>query len=205
MARPRKADQIDIPARAVAATIDLLDRYDPSAITLALVAEEVGCSAPALYSHFANKDALLRTVHDAGFRLMLEEKLVLAARHANDAFARLRAGGLAYLQFAFERPGLYRLMFSPPPTEGLPDSPFAADPGAKCLEMLETAVRACQADGYLPGMESTRIAFTLWSTVHGAADLVRQGRAPLQDDRDAKASAEKSVETLMAFIRSTKP
>ena len=205
MARPRKDQQIDIRPVAIAQTMHLLDSRDAADITMSDVGDAVGCRAPALYAYFAGRDALLRAVHDEGFRLMLEEKIAVAARNADDAVERLRAGGLAYLRFAFERPGLYRLMFSPPPLEGLPANPFTADPAGKCLAMLRGAVEACQADGYLPDVEPGQVAFMLWSAVHGAAALALRGRAPLQAGHDPRAAAVATVETLMGFIYATRP
>jgi AcrR family transcriptional regulator len=204
MARPRKDQQIDIPACAVDATIQLLDERDAAAITLAEVAAVVGCRAPALYAYFANKDALLRAAHDAGFRILLQEKLAVAARNARNPLERLRAGGLAYLRFALERPGLYRLMFSPPGAQGLPANPFASDPGAQCLALLHSAIVACQAQGYLPEKDPTQMAFVLWSAVHGAASLVLQGRAPVQTGQDPLAAATGAVEALMSFVQQSR-
>ena len=204
MARPRKDQQIDIRPGAIAQAMRLLDDRDATDITMSDVAAAVGCKAPALYAYFASRDALLRDVHDEGFRLMLRDKIAVAARNADDALERLRAGGLAYLGFAFERPGLYRLMFSPPPLEDLSANPFEADPAGKCLEMLQGAIEACQMEGYLPGVEPRQMAFTLWSAVHGAALLVLQGRAPLQAGQDPRSAAIATVETLMGFIRSTR-
>lgn len=204
MARPRKSQQIDIRARAVEETIRLLDDKPAAAITLADVAAAVGCRAPALYTHFTNKDALLRAVHDAGFQLLLKEKLALAARHEGEAFARLREGGHAYLHFAFERPGLYRLMFTPPPLATSDSNAFTTDAGAGCLAALRGAVRGCQAEGYLPGADDAQIAFTLWSAVHGAATLVLQNRAPITGAAPAQEAAMATVDTLMSFIRVTR-
>lgn len=204
MARPRKDQQVDIPTRSVEETIRLLDTQDAATITLAGVAAAVGCRAPALYAYFANKDALLRAAHDEGFRLLLQHKLAVAARHADDPLERLRAGGLAYLAFAFEHPGLYRLMFAPPGIDGLSGNPFEADPGARCLAVLQSAIADCQATGCLPGADTTQMAFTLWSAVHGAASLLLQGRAPMSPDRDGRAAATGVVDGLMAFIRQSR-
>ncbi len=204
MARPRKDQQIDILARAVDASIRLLDERDAEVFTLADVAAAVGCRAPALYAYFSNKDALLRAAHDEGFRILLKEKLAVAARNASDPFNRLREGGLAYLRFAFEHPGLYRLMFSPVRTEGVPDDPFSSDPGAQCLDLLHSAILACQAEGYLPGADATQMAFTLWSAVHGAASLVLQRRAPLRSGLDPLDAAAGVVDVLMSSIQSSR-
>ena len=204
MARPRKDQQIDIRPVAIAQTMHLLDSRDAADITMSDVADAVGCRAPALYAYFAGRDALLRAVHDEGFRLMLEEKIAVATRNADDAVERLRAGGLAYLRFAFERPGLYRLMFSPPATDQLAQSPFASDPGAQCLAVLHEAIAACRTEGYLPEADPMRMAFVLWSTVHGAASLVLQGRAPIRPGGDPAAEAIAAVDALISFVRTTR-
>ncbi|QQM31690.1 TetR/AcrR family transcriptional regulator [Martelella lutilitoris] len=203
MARPRKEQQIEIEKAAITATIDLLMTSAAEDISLARIAKEIGCSAPALYTHFASKNALLKAVHDAGFVMMLDQKLATAARHRSDPIARLWEGGLAYLQFAFENPNLYRLMFDPPKETGLSGSPFESDVGARCLGVLVQAVRACQAAGYLPEAEAGKTAFLLWSTVHGAAMLTLLDRAPVLADEDSRDAAISAVDSLMRFLIST--
>lgn len=201
MARPRKDQQIDIPARAIAQTIHLLNERDMRDITLAEVADATGCRAPALYSYFAGKDALLRAVHDEGFRILLQEKLAVAVRNVSDPFTRLREGGLTYLRFALEYPGLYRLMFSPPYTEGGTENPFTSDPGAACLAELRSSIELCQAEGYLPGADAVQTAFSLWSAVHGAASLILLGRKPAQAGLNGLAAATGVVDTMMSFVQ----
>ncbi|PWC14875.1 TetR family transcriptional regulator [Brenneria roseae subsp. americana] len=203
MSRPRKDQQLDIPGQAIRETIRLLDERDAQVITLADVAAAVGCRAPALYAYFAGKDALLIAVHNEGFRILLQEKLAVANKNASDPLNQLCEGGLTYLRFAFERPGLYRLMFSPPLVKGLSSDPFATDPGAECLTILRSAVTACQKKGYLSGMDAAHIAFVLWSAVHGAASLLLQGRAPAQTKPDTKAAAS-VVNSIMSFIQLTR-
>lgn len=203
MSRPRKEQQLDIPGQAIKETIRLLDERDAQTITLSDVAAAVGCRAPALYAYFAGKDALLVAVHNEGFRILLQEKLAVASKNSSDPLNQLYEGGLTYLRFAFEHPGLYRLMFSPPLVKGLSQNPFATDPGAECLNVLQSAVTACQIKGYLPGMDAAHIAFILWSTVHGAASLYLQGRAPTQTSPDAQAISS-IVDTVISFIQLTR-
>lgn len=203
MARPRKDEAIDIPRRAIEETVRLLSERDAARITMADVAEAVGCRAPALYNHFRNRDALLRAVHDAGFERLYAEKLGVAARTAGDAFARLREGGLAYIRFALENPALYRVMFDPPPDAGLAENPFETDLGLKLLGFLRAGIVACQSQGYLPGRDPDLVAFTMWSTVHGAASLMIRNRAPAAAaDRDALAAS--TVDLVMAMIAATR-
>ena len=203
MSRPRKDQQLDIQRQAIRETIRLLDERDAHEITLADVAAAVGCKAPALYAYFAGKEALLIAAHNEGFRILLREKLAVASKNARDPLNQLCEGGLIYLRFAFERPGLYRLMFSPPLVKGLSRDPFATDPGAECLTVLRSAVTACQKEGYLPGMDAAQMAFVLWSAVHGAASLLLLGRAPGQTKPDSQAAA-RVIHSIMSFILSSK-
>ncbi|TNB47806.1 TetR/AcrR family transcriptional regulator [Martelella lutilitoris] len=205
MARPRKELQIEIEKAALAATVDLLSTCPVDDISLGRIAKQIGCSAPALYTHFSSKSALLRAVHDEGFKMMLEQKLTTAARHASDPVDRLWEGGLAYLQFAFENPNLYRLMFDPPKETGVSGNPFETDIGARCLTVLIGAVEACQAAGYLPQAEAGKFAFLLWSTVHGAAMLTLLDRAPVPEGEDPRDAAIAAVDALMRFLIATGP
>ena len=208
MVRPRKDQQIDIHGRAIEETVRLLEQRPSGELTMQEVAAGVGCRAPALYRHFRNKDDLLRAVHDAGFERLYGEKLAAAGQSAASGFERLRAGGIAYIRFALENPSLYRLMFAPPPSGdgNLSDNPFERDLGLKSLALLRGSIVGCQAEGYLPGRDPDLVAFTLWSTVHGAASLMLQNRSPVttsaatSDDR----LAEQTVETMMAFVASTR-
>ncbi|MCR9219126.1 MAG: TetR/AcrR family transcriptional regulator [Alphaproteobacteria bacterium] len=203
MARPLKSEAKDIAGDAVQACIALLEREPVASVTMARIAAAVGCTAPALYSHFRNKEALLRAVHDDGFRRLFEAKRAAATR-GDDAFDRLRRGGLAYMRFALDHPALYTLMFSPPAALEDRGNPFEEDLGRRALDLLTASVKACQAAGYLPGAKPESVAFTLWSLVHGAATLILQGRTPVPgQDRDALAQS--AVETAMAFVAATHP
>ncbi len=182
----------------------LLETQQAKGLTMADVAGAVGCRAPALYNHFRNREALLRAVHDAGFERLYAEKLAVASRTAGDAFVRLREGGIAYLSFALENPELYRLMFDPPAVAGLEGNPFETDLGMKLLGFLRSSIAACQDEGFLPTHNPDLIAFTLWSTVHGAAQLILSGRVP-SDSCDQRTLAAAAVDTVMALIAETRP
>jgi len=202
MARPRKEHAIDISRSAIEKTIVLIEARGDFDIPLAEVAVAIGCSAPALYGHFRNKNALLRAVHDEGFARLYGEKLAAAARSEGSAFQRLRQGGHAYLRFALENPVLYQLMFAPPDMTEMASNPFETDVGRRALDFLVDSVKACQRDGYLAAADPQVCAFALWSAVHGAASLVLQNRAPIGADQEEIAS--RMVETIMALIDATR-
>ncbi len=184
MARPRKVDQIDIRQAAIEAALKLAGQQSLDSLSLNEVAAAVGCRTPALYRYFANKESLLLAIHDEGFKLLYAYKNEASINAGENPIERLRLGGLAYVQFALENPALYELMFHlPGPRRALSekqlDNPFSHDDGLRTLSFLQESIRQCQAAGYLKDVNVELTAFTLWSSVHGMASLILQGRSPL--------------------------
>ncbi len=207
MARPRKSDQIDIPARAVEAALDICLSGAADRLTLNAVGQAIGCSAPALYRYFPSREALLLAVHDEGFRRLFDAKRAAGAAAGDDPVARLRLGGLAYVAFAFDNPALYELMFMDRgPYHRLVELAAAGD-GApdharRALDFLRTSIVAVQARGYLPGLDPDAAAFTFWSAVHGAIALALRRRAPFP--AEGRAAAEAAVATMMALVAASR-
>src|SRR4051794_15308214 len=102
-------------AELIAAADRILARTgDVEGLSLRAVAREVGISTPSIYLHFPDKSALVHAVLDARF-----EQLGAAVRAAvisqKTSVEQLRAGCLAYCQFATEHPNAYRVLFGRAP------------------------------------------------------------------------------------------
>lgn len=209
MARPRTVDRIDIEHRAVEEAARLFAERGVDGVTLQEIAAAVGCRAPALYRYFSDKEALLLAVHNEGFRRLYAFKLDAGEAARDDAFARLRLGGLAYVRFALDNPHLYELMFNDRgPHRRLTVLREAGDPGGedfatRSLLFLRTSIVNCQADGYLTGLDPDVAAFTFWSVVHGAVGLALRGRVPF-DTVEPEAILDQAVETMMALVAATR-
>lgn len=201
MARPRKEQELDIARRAVEETIRLLAQQGDFDVPLTAVAQAVGCTAPALYGHFRNKNALLRAARDEGFGRLYNEKFAVFEQRRGDPFGYLRDGSYAYARFALENPTLYRLMFSPPPKLGVSDDPWSSEAGLQVLSLLLTGLRSSQEQGYLPGADLQRYGFMFWSTIHGAVSLNLQNR--LLDHAAKWASTQSVIDALMEMIAAT--
>ncbi|WP_020410220.1 TetR/AcrR family transcriptional regulator [Hahella ganghwensis] len=207
MARPRKEDQIDIRQAALEAALKLAEQQSLDSLSLKDVAAAVGCRTPALYRYFANKESLLLAIHDEGFKLLYAYKNEAAINAGDNPLERLRLGGLAYIRFALENPALYELMFHLPGprralNERLQENPFSHDDGLRTLSFLQESIRQCQAAGYLKEIPVELAAFTLWSSVHGMASLILQGRSPLAPDgehqnKDPMQLAEEAVDLII--------
>ena len=98
----------NLPAALVGAARQILNESGMQAVGLRETARRVGVSATAAYRHFASKEDLLASVAAEGFR-ELGAAMEVATRGPNP----LSRAGLAYVEFAQQNRGLFRLMFGP--------------------------------------------------------------------------------------------
>ncbi|RFF29645.1 TetR/AcrR family transcriptional regulator [Wenzhouxiangella sediminis] len=93
----------------VEAVVHLCGEQDPSTLTTARIAEEIGLSQGALFKHFPNKSSLWESV--AGWVAeQLTRKVFSAADQHERADQALEAMFLAHVGFIARRPGIPRLM-----------------------------------------------------------------------------------------------
>lgn len=162
----------------VATARELAEHEGWEAVTTRRLAERVEYSQPVLYSHFRNKDAIVRAVAIEGFA-ELGAGLRQARLAAPATAAAMRAVAEAYLNFAATRPALYDSMFSMPT-----DIPFASgdltpQPLRDAFAEFVEAVTPMAA-----GRDVEVCAEVMWSALHGLATLTRRGRLPAHRQHD---------------------
>ncbi len=141
-----------------------------SPVTARTLAERVGASTTALYTHFGGMPGLWRAVRQEGFTRLARR--LAAVPRTDDPVADLGALGAAYLAGAVADPSLYRAMFDA--AADLED-PAAADAAFGVL--VEAATRAAAA-GRIAGAEPRDVATRFWIAGHGLAMLVVTGVLP---------------------------
>src|SRR5271168_2514545 len=87
-------------------------------LSLRELARDVGVSHGAPRRHFADRQALLDALAEAGFQRLGAELLEAATQAGTDFEARLRAVGGAYIRFATDDAALLELMFAGKHREG---------------------------------------------------------------------------------------
>lgn len=138
-------------------------------ISIRLVAQRVGVSAPAIYLHFADKDALLDAVITSVFHDELDAAFAEAVVGATSPLQRLLALGMAYVRFALEHREHYRVALMTLCTE----APEVDDVVRESAFMrLVDAVGECMRAGIYPQGDPIPVAFDLWSAAHGIAALM---------------------------------
>jgi AcrR family transcriptional regulator len=166
----------------VTAAGDLLTECgSPEHVSLRQVAEAVGVSAPSIYRHFPNKDALLLAVVEKRFEELRRVLGEARERGGDDPFAALGEMGRAYVAMGLERPAHYQVLFGPigGAIQGLtgtspPVVQFdPGDPGQGAFLILVELIEGCLAAGPNPDrFDAFVVAIETWSFVHGLVDLV---------------------------------
>ena len=103
-------DVADFRERLCEAAERLFAERGPDAVTMRQLAAELGVSPMTPYRYFQDKDDILAAVRANGFN-RFADALEAARASAGSARAKGAAVGEAYLNFAFEHPHTYKLMF----------------------------------------------------------------------------------------------
>jgi len=146
------------------------------AVSLRKIAESIGYTAPALYTHFPDKTEILKALcrDDFGALAKVFGKLAEIA----DPVERIYRVGMTYIRFGKEWPNHYRLMFmtpnlgtiAPPDAE---DIELFKDPDQDAYAFFRHAVGEALAAGRFRDeyRDAELLTQTLWAGVHGVASL----------------------------------
>ncbi|MGW6334456.1 TetR/AcrR family transcriptional regulator [Nocardia rhamnosiphila] len=155
-------------AEIITATRELLERTgDVGAVSIRAVAGVVGVSAPSIYRHFADKDALIEAAVAEVFEA-LNTAMQAAVDPADPPALRLHRLGLAYVRFALDHPEQYRLATIPTTHQGAVDMVLTS--GA--FRYFAATVEAAMADGLIDRADPTPLVLELWAAAHGIASLL---------------------------------
>jgi AcrR family transcriptional regulator len=173
--RNRRGEGARLRDEILAAATAILDETgDAQAVTLRAVARQVGISAPSIYPHFADRDAILLALAQAAFA-ELTAHLRAAPSTAGDPVERLHAVCDAYLTFAATRPERYRLMFGGVwnAAAAVRAESITADDattlGQDVLHTLVEALQACVRAGRSTSDDTVADSVALWLGLHGLA------------------------------------
>jgi AcrR family transcriptional regulator len=155
-------------AALIESAIDLLaDVQNVDALSIRAVTSRAGVTPTALYLHFADKQELLRAVCDEAFEELFAYLDQAAASKDGDPRAQLEAMGAAYIDFAHQRPALYRILFATPGRFSGGERPPEEDPGKRALTALVDVTARAMPDNPDP----LGVALQLWTALHGFVSL----------------------------------
>ena len=156
----------DLRAALVRAAMELLEESGETALSLRAVARRAGVSPAAPYRHYADREALVSAVAAVGYRELAER---LAAAHPSPSTPdQLASVATAYVQFALERPALFRIMFGEPCDRD-------NDERVAATAAVSQYVRAI-VERTFPQADAEALATAIWALVHGLAFLYLDGK-----------------------------
>jgi len=172
----------DLREALVQAAVSLITAEGAEGFSLRRVANLLGVSQSALYSHFRDKDDLFAAVAAVGFERLhqrLQEMLAQCPAQVPGErdIAHRRAAALVrgYVGFALAEPAMFGLMFRTP-RGGLGRYPLLSAASADCLALIQSSLVRCAqpsaASGADPQQAELRAAAG-WAQVHGLAELLR--------------------------------
>jgi AcrR family transcriptional regulator len=167
----------DTKRRILDASILMVAEGGVRAVSFREVARRAGVSHQAPYHHFPNHEAILREIAREGFAALAAA--MEAGSDGADPVDGLMGAGRAYLAFALEHVGHYRVMFQ---------RPIDAEPLAEAertLGVLASLTEAVVVDGGGGGAAPEVLARLCWSTVHGLASLAIEGALDVDADDGA--------------------
>lgn len=169
------------------------DGYDN--VTMRKIADEIEYSVGTIYLYFKDKDEIFFELHKLGFEEFYKRQL--AIQNVKDPLKRLKEHGLAYIQFAIDRPQHYDLMFiSRIPAKTIKQNENWTS-GDRTYELLKLNIVQAKDAGYIKDIGVDVATFSLWSFVHGISSLFVRDRLtmiPLEKIQSLIAGAIKFLE-----------
>lgn len=139
------------------------------AVTVRAIAARIGCSAPAIYQYFQDKDAILAELAAEG-SVALATAMEVAVEPFGGRAKRLRAASQALWDFALTNPELYAVMFG---AEGL-----AGRGGSACDVFVPEALKRLAGeilDKRRSDETAEDLAARIAATAHGFISLTLAG------------------------------
>jgi AcrR family transcriptional regulator len=180
----------DLRTALVRAAVELLEESGEADLSLRAVARRAGVSPAAPYRHYADREALVSAVAAVGYRELAER---LTSVHPSpstpDQLARV---AIAYVQFALERPALFRIMFGEPCDRDNHERVAAT-------AAVSQYVRAI-VERTFPQSDTAALATAIWALVHGLAFLHLDGKL---DASSPTVVAERISDAVHALLSAT--
>ena len=167
----------DLKGQLVEAVRQLIEQEGPEGWSIAEACRLAGVSTAAPYRHFRDRDEIMRHVVVAAMGRLGERMDVAMKSHAAGDPERVVALGRAYIGFAADEPGVFRIMFSL--TEGHEGDQDIQAMGQGARSIVETVV--AEHLGIDPNsQEAVTRAYALWCFVHGHSFLRMDAKAKVQ-------------------------
>ena len=199
----RERERTEVREKILDAALEVFAAEGVDGVTMRALADAIEYSPPVIYSHFRDKDALIRELCFRALR-SLSQSFTSIGR-IDDPVERLRQIGRAYVEFALANPSHFRFMFLTahplPPDEQ--DALLKGDPQQDAYAFLRQAVEEALAAGrFRPELtDAEELAQILWASAHGVVALQNTKHGDRWIEwRDARTMAYRLVDAALAGL-----
>ena len=176
----RKAREKDeLRRKILEAAMQLFVEKGFEATTIRQIAKKIEYSPGTIYLHFKSKDEIFFAIHEEAFDLLAER--LTPQMEIKHPIERLQALGREYLNFAFEYPDYYDLMFIQQgpmkvidEMHGFDEEDFSTQEWAavmKSFGCLYQTVSEAIEQAYFKNKNVDLTTFSIWSSMHGMTSL----------------------------------
>jgi AcrR family transcriptional regulator len=197
--RAGEQDSKKSTAERIAETaLRILEEEGPEQVSMRRIALAVGITPMAIYHHYPDREALLKSITDAEFA-----KLKTYSDSAIEKYKSkpdLTLLGVPYLDYAFDRPRVFDYVFSKPRFDA---RKFPEDFRARrspTLNPLADVVAEAMKKRELKKDDVWEVALQLWAHAHGYVTLYRAGRFSL-GEKEFRALYHRAMRRLLDGLR----
>ncbi|MBS1493708.1 MAG: TetR/AcrR family transcriptional regulator [Bacteroidetes bacterium] len=166
-------DKEKIKEKILQAAIKLFVKDGFDNVSMRKLSEKIQYSPGTIYLHYKDKESILFELHTIAF-----QKFYAALSNALDErnpIKRLEQLGQNYLEFAWQNPEYYDLMF----INNCVSASIAKEDewiGMDSYGLLHQTINDCAEHGYISKHDVETATFSMWAFVHGIASLVIKKR-----------------------------
>ncbi len=157
----------------------IVEKEGWQALSIRKIAEAIEYSAPVIYDHFANKEAILLEFTRQGFQ-RLNEALSKAKKSSDSPEQQLIAMADAYWNFAFSNKEYYQLMYG----LGMPTCETVKQIAElnSFTELVMDSIKSLIANSHNTNTDAFLKLHTYWSMLHGLISINMMGKENSRDE-----------------------
>ena len=199
----KQRERSEVRERILEAALEFFATEGHEGVTMRALADAIEYTPPVIYSHFQDKDAIIRELCNRQLRVLAKAFGPISA--VPDPVERLRGIGRAYVDFALEHPSHFRFMFLtahpfPPDAD---DNLHRGDPQEDAYAFLKHTVEAAIASRQLRPeyTDAEELTQMCWAAAHGVVALQNvRGSDSWVDWRDARTTAYNLLDAVLRGI-----
>jgi len=175
----KKRQKEEVRASILTTAWNMVKEEGWQSLSIRKIADAIEYSAPVIYDHFENKEAILEAFATEGYQL-LAKKMKQAREKHTDPAGQLKAMANAYWNFALKNKAHYQLMYG---------VGMACCEEKKCLpeknsyrDLIMESITGIISKSKYPDVNPCLKFHTFWSILHGLVSIRITGNATVSDE-----------------------